>query len=493
METELIVGDLIRTSGSFIKRRCAFSGSDDEAYFGIIRVIRGSDCVVEFTIDDPSFQAITSVSRREAWMKIDHLLKVDVTIRTGDIVTVVGDESLCEGHSGKVSGYLSSGEDVYFSVAFDEEESYPKGVLDEFHECNGQVPNGFGYFYLENEIRRELKKEEIMSKIKEAEVVISTKAVNKVVSVDGIIGLEEEKRMLKQAIDHNLSVLLIGETGVGKTYLIQQVAKEIGQEAVRISLNGEVGTNEILGKWLAKDGSTYWQDGSIVHCMRTGKWAIGDEINAALPEVLMAINPILDDGRSIVLSEKDNERIEPHPDFRFFATMNPPEGYAGTKDMNSALMDRFGIVMKLGYYKPTTEIQILKYHTRIEDVLGKIVIDVGNTIRGLRKANRVFFPCGTRSLVNWAKLIVIDGNSLETTFKYSILNKCSDEDARIIYDEVTRAIKIKIDWKASGEDNVRRLTDEMATDIAQISEMKKTLQSYAEEIKTRAKVKEVVS
>jgi len=193
-----------------------------------------------------------------------------------------------------------------------------------------------------------------------------------------------------------------------------------------------------------------------------------------------------------VLSEKDNERVIPHPDFRFFATMNPPEGYAGTKDMNSALMDRFGIVMKLGYYKPTTEIQILKYHTQIEDVLGKIVIDVGNAIRNLRKANRVFFPCGTRSLVNWAKLIVIDGNSLETTFKYSILNKCSDEDAKIIYDEITRAIKIKIDWKASGEDNVRRLTDEMATDIAQISEMKKTLQAYAEEIKTRAKVKEAV-
>jgi midasin (ATPase involved in ribosome maturation) len=265
------------------------------------------------------------------------------------------------------------------------------------------------------------------------------------------------------------------------------------KQVVRISLNGEVGTNEILGKWLAKDGSTFWQDGTLIDCMRHGKWAVGDEINAALPEVLMALNPILDDGRSIVLSEKDGELVVPHPDFRFFATMNPPEGYAGTKDMNSALMDRFGIVMKLGYYKPSMEMKILKYHTEIEDVLSKVIVDVGNAIRGLRRTNKVFFPCGTRTLVNWAKLIVIDGNSLETTFKYSVLNKCSDEDAKIIYDEVTRSIKIKIDWKASGEDNVRRLTDEMANDIAQISEMKKTLQAYTEEIKSKAKVKESVA
>lgn len=423
-----------------------------------------------------------------AYIPSRRLQKLETDLRIGDSIRIKNEaRKETYGEIGQIRGCTVSGGALYFAVEF------PK-MLPTLHDCRGLIKSGQGFFYQIFEIEKEKDmKEEIVSKIKAVEAVVATKtAETKIVSVDGIIGLEEEKKMILQAVEHNLSVLLIGETGVGKTYLVQQVAKEMGCEAVRISLNGEVGTNEILGKWLAKDGSTYWQDGSIVDCMRKGKWAVGDEINAALPEVLMALNPILDDGRSIVLSEKDNERITPHKNFRFFATMNPPEGYAGTKDMNTALMDRFGIVMKLGYYKPNLELNILRYHTPINEVLGKLVVDVGNVIRKLRKDRKVFFPCGTRSLVNWSKLITIDGNSLETTFKYAILNKCSDEDAKIIYDEVMRSVKIKIDWKVSGEENVRKLTDEMAMDLAQIAEMKKTLQAYADEIKEKAgKIKEV--
>ena len=487
-------GDLVLVSRENLERVSGDDVTEGGDYFmGIVKKIDGMHpeayMAVEFSFSQRGFDSCDGNCELERglWIRSMDLEKVSSDIRIGDVVDVAAPDKPGDDEEGIVRGYAVNGPVFFFAVEF------PSKIHVRLHNCREMVGSENGFFYKVNEINKS-KKGELMKSLAVAESVVTkvTSQKNIVYSSDGIIGLEEEKKMILQAVDHNMSVLLIGETGVGKTYLIQQVAKDVGKEAVRISLNGEVGTNEILGKWLAKDGSTYWQDGSIVHCMRTGKWAVGDEINAALPEVLMALNPILDDGRSIVLSEKDNERVIPHPDFRFFATMNPPEGYAGTKDMNSALMDRFGIVMKLGYYKPTTEIQILKYHTQIEDVLGKIVIDVGNAIRNLRKANRVFFPCGTRSLVNWAKLIVIDGNSLETTFKYSILNKCSDEDAKIIYDEITRAIKIKIDWKASGEDNVRRLTDEMATDIAQISEMKKTLQAYAEEIKTRAKVKEAV-
>jgi len=488
----MLSGDLVLVSRDNLESTLGgIVGEKGDCFVGTVKKIDPSYSAVEFGFSQRGFDSCEGVCERERglWLRSRYLSRVDTNIRIGDVVEVlVSAKPGFDGESGIVRGYAVGGYVFFFAVEFSDR------IDSKLHGCKGIIESQNGFFYKIGEIKKD-SKGELMKNLAVAEsVVTKVKSQNDAVySSDGIIGLEEEKKMIKQAVDHNMSVLLIGETGVGKTYLVQQVAKELGKVAVRISLNGEVGTNEILGKWLAKDGSTYWQDGTIVDCMRHGKWAVGDEINAALPEVLMALNPILDDGRSIVLSEKDGELIIPHPDFRFFATMNPPEGYAGTKDMNSALMDRFGIVMKLGYYKPTTEIQILKYHTKIEDVLGKIVIDVGNAIRVLRKNNKVFFPCGTRSLVNWAKLIVIDGNSLETTFKYSILNKCSDEDAKIIYDEITRAIKIKIDWKASGEDNVRRLTDEMATDIAQISEMKKTLQSYAEEIKTRAKVKEVVS
>jgi MoxR-like ATPase len=482
-------GDLVLVSREHLEGSTGDETRQKGDYFlGSVKKTDGNYSAVEFDFSERGMDSCDGSCEdgKGLWMRSADLVKVTSNIRIGDVVDVVAPDKIGDDEEGIVRGYAVNGPVFFFAVEF------PSKIHEKLHNCREMVGSGNGFFYKVNEVNKS-KKGELMKSLAVAESVVTKAAsrTNVVYSSDGIIGLEEEKKMILQAVEHDMSVLLIGETGVGKTYLVQQVGKELKKQVVRISLNGEVGTNEILGKWLAKDGSTYWQDGTLIDCMRNGKWAVGDEINAALPEVLMALNPVLDDGRSIVLSEKDGELVTPHPDFRFFATMNPPEGYAGTKDMNSALMDRFGIVMKLGYYKPTIEIQILKYHTKIEDVLGKIVIDVGNAIRNLRKTNKVFFPCGTRSLVNWAKLIVIDGNSLETTFKYSILNKCSDEDAKIIYDEITRAIKIKIDWKASGEDNVRRLTDEMANDIAQISEMKRTLQTYAEEIKTRAKVEVV--
>ena len=80
--------------------------------------------------------------------------------------------------------------------------------------------------------------------------------------------------------------------------------------------------------------------------MFTMAWKYGfrivlDELNSALPEILMILHPALDDRRILVLDEKSGEVIPRHPNCRIFATMNPTEDYAGTKEMNQALVDRF--------------------------------------------------------------------------------------------------------------------------------------------------------
>ena len=76
-----------------------------------------------------------------------------------------------------------------------------------------------------------------------------------------LIGLEHETTLVQLAVDNNFPVLLVGETGQGKTYLLDSVAKRLGKKCVRVSLNGEVGMNELVGKWLIRDKETYWQDG----------------------------------------------------------------------------------------------------------------------------------------------------------------------------------------------------------------------------------------
>lgn len=290
-----------------------------------------------------------------------------------------------------------------------------------------------------------------------------------------VIGLTKEQDILKLAIENNYPVMLIGETGVGKTYLINHMAKEMDKRAVRVSLNGEIGINELVGKWLVKEGSTFWQDGILIECMRKGWWVILDEINAALPEVLFCLNSLFDDARSLVLTEKDGELVTPHPDFRAFATLNPPEEYAGTKELNKALLSRFPVVLQMEYYNPAVELDIIKYQTGIEDAIGRIIVDVGNCLRSLKQKRKIWYTCGTRDLVNWARLICCNGHSLEDTFIYSILNKCSDEEKPIVIKEVKSACKVKFNWASSAETISRKLTDDLAIDIQKLEDKRKSL------------------
>ena len=65
-----------------------------------------------------------------------------------------------------------------------------------------------------------------------------------------------------------------------------------------------------------------------------------DEINMAKSEALAVLHGTLDFRRSIDVP--GYERIDLHPATRFIATMN--YGYAGTKELNEALVSRFVVI-----------------------------------------------------------------------------------------------------------------------------------------------------
>ncbi|CAH8602227.1 unnamed protein product [Heterobilharzia americana] len=74
--------------------------------------------------------------------------------------------------------------------------------------------------------------------------------------------------------------------------------------------------------------------------MRHGYWIILDELNLAPTEILEALNRVLDDNRSVFITETQ-ETVKAHPHFRLFATQNPPGLYAGRKMLSRALRNRF--------------------------------------------------------------------------------------------------------------------------------------------------------
>ncbi|MDP3791387.1 MAG: AAA family ATPase [Candidatus Omnitrophota bacterium] len=174
-------------------------------------------------------------------------------------------------------------------------------------------------------------------------------------------------------------VLLVGETGVGKTSLVRYLANLTRHSFRRFNLSGQTDKTEFIGGY--KPGATgmfQWKDGILVEAMLYGHWLVLDELNLAESQVLERLNSLLDDDRTLVLAEhsgehfktktiyeekkkeeakeyfdevrkvnyivdKDGRRIYCiHPEFRLFATMNPAE-YAGRKVLSPALMNRFRV------------------------------------------------------------------------------------------------------------------------------------------------------
>lgn len=65
-------------------------------------------------------------------------------------------------------------------------------------------------------------------------------------------------------------------------------------------------------------------EGAVVKAVREGHWILLDEVNLAPAETLEALSGLLESG-SLTLTEKGGiEVVQPHPNFRIFACMNPP-------------------------------------------------------------------------------------------------------------------------------------------------------------------------
>ena len=97
---------------------------------------------------------------------------------------------------------------------------------------------------------------------------------------------EDILKTLAVGVRDNLPILLIGESGTGKTSAIRYLANQTGNGLRRVNLNGGTTADELVGRLLINDKGTYWVDGVLTEAMRKGEWIVLDEINAALPEVL---------------------------------------------------------------------------------------------------------------------------------------------------------------------------------------------------------------
>lgn len=221
--------------------------------------------------------------------------------------------------------------------------------------------------------------------------------------------------------------LLIGETGTGKTSLVRYLASLTNKQYRRINLNGQTNTDDLVGKWIIKDGSMRWLDGVLIEAMRKGYWLVLDELNSALPEVLFLLQSLLDDDKFVVLPEKNGEIVRPHKNFRLFATMNPSSSgnYVGTNELNRALMSRFPIVAKYQFMTATLEKKVLALHSDLASEKVDQLLEATKLIRQAYKEGSTGFPLSTRDLIQFVQML--DKFNFATALEFAILNKTQAE------------------------------------------------------------------
>lgn len=275
--------------------------------------------------------------------------------------------------------------------------------------------------------------------------------------VTKIYGNEEVMDTLGIAFKKAIPALLVGQTGTGKNTILKFVAEANDRkDVIRLNLTGDTTVDDLIGHYQIKDRSTVWQDGSVTQAVREGHILILDEVNAAQPEVLFALQSLLDNDRSLTLTSHDNSVVNAHKNFRIFATMNPSSGYAGTKAMNKAFMSRFGVVLEVDYVDPETEMSL------VESVVPKlsrddllVMVETARVARDRLRNEQLSFPISTRDLIFWAEMTKEVGD-IAKAYNHTIINK-ADGDKRDLLEILQRSASEKVsteEYRKSLEDRI---------------------------------------
>lgn len=235
----------------------------------------------------------------------------------------------------------------------------------------------------------------------------------------------------------NDRMLLVGPTGSGKSSLVAQLAARLNWPLRRVNLHGETGVSDFLGAFKARNGEVYFQYGLLPTAMREGQILILEELDAAMPEILFALQGVLEEEGTLTLAENGGEIVLPHPNFRLAATANTlgrgdESGlYAGTNVLNASHLDRWNVVYAVGYPEPDQERAIIR--EKAPDLPLALVEGMVNLAREVRKAvaeEQLYTTFSTRLLLAFARKIAALG--LEQALAATVLNKLAAEERRVV-------------------------------------------------------------
>lgn len=151
---------------------------------------------------------------------------------------------------------------------------------------------------------------------------------------------DEILEMAVTALLKGENLLLTGGKATGKNILAENLAWMFGRPVYNISFHVNTDSSSLIGTDTFSDNQVKLRRGPVSQCAMYGGFGILDEINMAKNEAVSVLHAVLDHRR--VLDIPGYERVPLAEETRFIGTMN--YGYAGTRELNEALVSRFLVI-----------------------------------------------------------------------------------------------------------------------------------------------------
>jgi MoxR-like ATPase len=149
-------------------------------------------------------------------------------------------------------------------------------------------------------------------------------------------------------------VLLVDAPGVGKTLLCKTIAAALGARFGRVQLTPDLMPMDVTGGTIydAHSGKFVFRPGPVFTNI-----LLADEINRATPKTQSALLEVMEE-RTVTVDGVSHRMADP---FQVLATMNPQD-HDGTFPLPAAQIDRFMVMLELGYPTPDDEVRVLDTH-----------------------------------------------------------------------------------------------------------------------------------
>ena len=200
-----------------------------------------------------------------------------------------------------------------------------------------------------------------------------------------------------------------GDRGTGKSETARQFAARTGRNFARVNYHKHSSADEFIGAVGLENGQTTFKCGSFLQAFLTPSTVIlNDEISNAPEGELATLNPLLEPNCAVIYGGAVRRRA---PGVMIFAADNTLGNgdesgrYAGTRTMNSALIDRFARIIHFQYLPMDEEAKAVVNHTGCTDELARHVLTCIHAARGKVSDGEIIDAPSIRSVVAFIRAL----------------------------------------------------------------------------------------